>query len=392
VILELLGFAGLALSLVSFGVAAIALARHRRAKPPSGSAVLPAVSIVKPLCGLDDDLADNLASFYALDYPEYEVVFSFERDSDPAFPIARRVADAHPSIRTVFVFDGSEPGLNAKVNRLSAGIKRARHALILLSDGNVRVRPGFLRAMAGHFADPRVGLVSNPFSARGAVTIASRVESLHLNGFLQAGTALLAGPLRQPCVVGKSILVTREALLAIGGIGLLRNHLAEDFLLGEAVTRAGYEVRLASEEVVTAEVCKSVRAVWGRHRRWAILRVRLAGPRYAAESLASPALWFLLAAAGASGNAAALASAAILWTGRVALEAALAADAGRPMDASDFLLAFVRDAAVAALFWAGLFGRRTRWRGRLLHVGRNTLLRPIPSSNRLHTPPIPSAA
>ncbi|HEY6146442.1 MAG TPA: glycosyltransferase, partial [Thermoanaerobaculia bacterium] len=191
-ILEIVGFSGLALSLVSFGVAAIALARHRRARPPAECEILPAISIVKPLCGLDDDLAENLASFYDLDYPDFEVVFSFARDTDPAFPIARRVADAHPSIRTVFVFDAAESGLNSKVNRLSAGVRRTRHALILLSDGNVRVRPGYLRAMAGHFANRQVGLVSNPFCARGAVTIASRIESLHLNGFLQAGTALLA--------------------------------------------------------------------------------------------------------------------------------------------------------------------------------------------------------
>jgi hypothetical protein len=39
---------------------------------------------------------------------------------------------------------------------------------------------------------------------------------------------------------------------------------------------------------------------------------------------------------------------------------------------------------VAALFWAGLFGRRTSWRGRLLLVGRNTLIeRPALGAGRL---------
>jgi len=45
--------------------------------------------------------------------------------------------------------------------------------------------------------------------------------------------------------------------------------------------------------------------------------------------------------------------------------------------ASDVPLAVVRGVALAALFWAGLLGRRTRWRGRLLSVGRRTLLRQI---------------
>jgi len=378
VILEIAGFAGLALSLLSFGAAAVALSRHRRRRAPLAvEGFAPPVSIVKPLSGLDDDLAENLRSFYRLDYPDYEIVFSFARQSDPAFPIARRVADAHPSIRTTFVFDAAEPGLNAKVNRLVAGVEHARYPLLLFSDGNVRVRHGFLRRMTPYFADPSVGLVSNPFAAIGAVTAASRLESLYLNGFLQAATALLAGPLRRPCVVGKSILVSREAVGSIGGLGVLRDHLAEDFLLGEAVTLAGLEVRLASEEVDTAEICKSGRAVWARHRRWAILRARLGGPGYLAELLTSPTPWFLMAALGSAGRPATVAAAAALWLGRIAVEGALAADAGRRLPVSDWPLTVARDVAAAGLFWAGLTGRQTRWRGRLLSVGRRTLLRPV---------------
>jgi len=375
-ILEAVGLAGLALCLATFGAAAVVLARRRRRPRSSGVGDFsPPVSIVKPLSGLDDDLAENLRSFYRLEYPEYEIVFSFARETDPAFPVARRVADAHPGVRTVFVVDGREPGWNAKVNRLSAGVRRARYRHLLFSDGNVRVERDFLRRAVAPFADPRVGLVSHLFAARGAVTLASKIETLHLNGFIQAATALLAGPLRRPCVVGKSILVASEALSSIGGIGVLRDHLAEDFLLGEAVAAAGYLVVLSPDEVETAEVCKSGAAVWARHRRWAILRARLGGASYAAEALASPAPWFAAAVAGSSGRPAVVALAALLWLARVAVESALASDAGRPLRAAEWPLAVARDVAVAGVFWAGLFGRRTRWRGRVLHVGKRTLLR-----------------
>lgn len=382
-IFETIGLAGLALSLLSFGAAAVNLSRQRRTRPPrADGGFAPAVSIVKPLSGLDDDLAANLATFYRLDYPDFEIVYSFASEKDPAFPIARRVADANPGVRSVFVVDPSEPGLNAKVNRLEAGARRARNPLLLFSDGNVRVRPDFLLRAASEFASPAVGLVSNPFCAAGAVTIASRIETLHLNGFLQAGTALLAGPLGRTCVVGKSILVSRDALAAIGGLASLRDVLAEDFLLGEAVSRAGYAVRLSSDEVETAEVCKSARAVWSRHRRWAILRARLGGAGYAAEALASPALWFVLTVAAAPLEPVVLALACALWAGRIAVEAALAHQAGRRFRISDGLLALPRDLALAALFWAGLFGRRTRWRGRALVVGRRSLLRPVGANPR----------
>lgn len=380
-ILSAVGIAGLLVSLLSFALAGAALRRHRReARGDPDSPFAPPVSIVKPLSGLDDDLARNLESFYRLDYPEYEIVFSFARDSDPAFPVARRVSDAHPEVRTVYVVDHREPGLNAKVNRLAAGVRRARHGHILFSDGNVRVQPDFLRRTISFFADPRVGLVSNLFSAAGAVTAASRVETLHLNGFLQAGTAFLVRDLDRTCVVGKSILMSRAALDAIGGFAPLADYLAEDFLLGEMTRRAGYEVRLSSDEVETAEICRTPASVWARHRRWAILRARLGGIGYASEAFASPVAWFAAAAAGAPATGhpvLVLAAALVLWALRAKVESDLAADGGRRLSARDLALIPLRDSAVAAIFWAGLVGRRTRWRGRELSVGRRTLLMPI---------------
>jgi hypothetical protein len=91
-----------------------------------------------------------------------------------------------------------------------------------------------------------------------------------------------------PCLVGKSILVSREALNAIGGIEVLQDHLAEDFLLGRLIRQAGFQVALSGDHVETAEVLRSWSGSWSRQRRWAILRKRLGGPGYTAEFLANP--------------------------------------------------------------------------------------------------------
>ena len=363
----------LALSVALYAAGAFALALSRRRRGARVPGFFPAVSIIKPLSGLDDGLEENIESFYRLEYPDYEILFSFASRSDPAFPIARRVADRHPQIPSVFVVDAREPGGNSKVNRLSAAVKHARHRHILMADGNVRVHPEFLARAISFFVDRKVGLVSHLFRARGARTLGSRLESLHLNGALRAGTAAMAGLLGIPCVVGKSILVSREALNAIGGIEALRDHLAEDFLLGRLVSNAGYRVVLSGDEIETSEVSRSFAAAWSRQRRWAILRKRLGKVSYAAELLASPVPWFSGALAASRGNAAGIVLAASLYLLRIGLEAA-AAERSDCFRASDLLLAPLRDLAVAALFWAGLFGRRTSWRGRKLFVGRETLI------------------
>jgi ceramide glucosyltransferase len=364
--------AGLAISagvyLVSAG-ATLALRRRSRRADVSGGT--PAVSIVKPLSGADEGLEENLESFFALDYESFEVVFSFASRDDPAFGVARRVADRHPGRPTTFVFDAREPGGNSKVNRLAAAVPYAKHRLLLFSDGNVRVRPDFLRRAVSSFAgDPNLGLVSHLFRATGARSLGSRIETLYLNGCLLPGTAAVAAVLRIPCVVGKSILVSRRALEAIGGISTLRDHLAEDYLLGQAIQRAGFRVALSSDVIDTTEVAKSLRTVWARHRRWALMRRRLAGPLYASELFTGGFPWFVAAFAGAESPGAAAAALALLAVrGGAAL--LLAAAEGRPVAARDLPLLPVRDIGAFALFWAG-FGREVRWRGKELVIGDNT--------------------
>jgi ceramide glucosyltransferase len=369
--------AGLLACAALHAAAVAALLRHRReGRLRARRDFAPPVSIVKPLSGLDPGLEENLESFFLQDYPDFEIVFSFASESDAAFAAARRVADRHPGVPSVFVVDAREPGRNSKINRLAAGLRRARSPYYLFSDGDVRVDRDFLANAVAEFADPRVGLVSHLFRAVAATSLGARLESLYLDGVLRPATAALPRVLGLPCVVGKSILVSRSALNAIGALEPLRDYLAEDFLLGKLVGSAGYRVVLSGEEIETRSGPKSFASVWQRHRRWAILRRRLGGLAYGAEALASP-VPFALGAVVASGGAPRIVVTALgLWTVRMAIEAAAVWRAGSAPGPRDFLLLALRDAALPALFLAGLLGSRTRWRGRALVVGPGTLLRP----------------
>lgn len=372
-VLGYLGLAGLAGGTLAYAVSAATLWRlRRRQRGEAAVEATPGVTIIKPLAGLDEGLEENLDSFFRLDYPVagYDLVFSFATADDPAYRVARRVADRHPDVRSTFVVDEREPGGNAKVNRLSAALRYARHRLILFSDGNVRVRSDFLRRAVSWFRDPRVGLVSHLFRASGAKSVGSRLESLYLNGCLMPGTALIADVLGIPCVVGKSILVSRRALDAIGGIGALRDYLAEDFVLGREVRRAGYRVVLSADVLETIEVRKPLRAVWARHRRWSIMRRRLGGRLYAGELLVGALPWFALAMAAPSATLrwAAGGLLALRWGAEIAVSRAW----GRVIPWRDAALLPVRDAGAAAVFVAGLVGRVVAWRGRPMVVGPDT--------------------
>jgi ceramide glucosyltransferase len=155
----------------------------------------------------------------------------------------------------------------------------------------------------------------------------------------------------------------------------LRDRLAEDFLLGRLVAGAGYRVILSADEIQTELGSKSLRSVWDRHRRWAILRRRLGGFSYAAEALASPAAFVAGAVIASRGSPAVSAAALMLWLVRIGLEVVAGWSRGRRAPkAADLLLLPLRDLAVAALFWAGLTGSKTRWRGNTMRIGADTLI------------------
>ena len=49
------------------------------------------VSLVRPLCGLDNYAADTLRSTFDLDYPHYEILFCVASANDPVVPLVENL-------------------------------------------------------------------------------------------------------------------------------------------------------------------------------------------------------------------------------------------------------------------------------------------------------------
>jgi len=247
------------------------------------------VSILKPVCGLDDELEENLVSFTRLEDLSYEVIISAEEWDDPALEVVQRVMRAHPFAPFRVVVDGgSRTGVvNRKVERLIAAARVARGEIFFISDSNVRVgRDDFARTLAA-FDDPRAGCVSNLFTGSGAQSFGATIESLHLLGFVVPG-AVLAAAAHTPCVVGKSMAIRRSALEAIGGFERFRRLLAEDQAIGLAVKDAGYDVVLSPVAVRNVVVNRSVQRAVDRQIRWNKIRYSFSHRLYACELLLNP--------------------------------------------------------------------------------------------------------
>jgi len=370
-------FVGCAFGLVLYGLQLVALVLHRRA-PARAPRLRRGISILKPLCGLDDDLVANLECFAALDYAPYELLLGVRDRHDAAHPVAVAFARRFPR-RVRVVLQRGTPGLNPKVNQLATLARAARHELIVVSDSNVRVAPGYLDEIAAHLEDPRVGLVTHPIAGIGERRFGSLMDNLHLCASVGAGMIGAKRVVGKDIVVGKSMALRKTDLAALGGFEAFADVLAEDYLLGKKVSATlDKRVVVGKAPVRNVSERRDARDFYRRYRRWSVMHCQcIGGPVYAAQALLNPTM---VAVAGW------LAHPSLITLGGVGVAAALklAYDGaaltmlrgGRPPLAT-VVASPAKDALLACAWAVGLWRREIDWRGNRLRVLPGTRLQPV---------------
>ena len=355
-------------------------AARRRPDPPRG---WPAVSVIKPIRGLDEEAEANLRSFLTLDYPgEREVLFCVEEERDPAVPLIRRLLGAHPEANArLLVRERGHPGTLGKIHNMMVGVEASLHPVLVFSDADVRAGAGYLQDLVRPLADPRMGLAFGAPVIAGAKTAAAALLALAVNDavLLVAPAAALQ---RVEGACGASMAIRRETLEAVGGLLPLADRIADDAALGQAVRRAGLQVALTPSPVRIIQRRLSLRAWWSLMHRWFVTVRRLFPTLYACYPLAEfGPLWALLYAAARAGRGAD-AAVWLLPAAMVALAAASMAVASLRFARTPEVLRWLwllpaLDLLRAAVWVAAYLSAEVAWRGRRLRVLRGGLAVPV---------------
>ena len=270
-VLLLLFIAG---ALAYSALSVFAALRYLMTQPPAAGAAQEPISILKPLSGLDEGLEENLRSFFAQDYPVFELIFAVRQETDPCVPLVRRLCAEYTAVPSQLLIVGAPDYPHAKVFSLSRLIAASHHDLLVMSDSDIRVTPNMLARVAAEFADGSTALATCPYRAvAGPGSIWSRMEAEGMNTTFWQGvlTARLLEGMK--FAVGPTIVARKKAIAAIGGIQSVKDYIAEDFDLGRLIAASGARVILSSyviehhigSETLAANTDHRIR--WGRTSR-----------------------------------------------------------------------------------------------------------------------------
>ena len=273
------------LNFISVGIAIRRAKPRKTPLPPRPDA--PRVSLVRPVCGIDNFCEETLGSTFRLDYPHYEVIFCVARANDPVVPVVERLIAAHPNVPARLIIGDEKVSANPKLNNCVRGWDAARYEWIILADSNVLMPRDYIQRLFASWG-PQTGLVCSMPQGSHPQNIWAELEIAFLNTY-QSRWQYAADGLGTGFAQGKNMLWRRDILEADGGIRALAAEIAEDAASTKVVRRAGLRINLVDSPFQQPLGRRLFGDVWHRQIRWARMRRKTFPSYYLPEILADSA-------------------------------------------------------------------------------------------------------
>lgn len=371
---------GATLTCVSAGYALAAAWLSRRAATAGAGTAAAPVSVLKPLCGAEPRLYENLATLCRQRHPAFQLVFGVRAADDPALAVVKQLRRDYPDCDIALVVDPRVHGSNLKVSNLINLFAQAKHDRLVIADSDIAVPPDYLARVTAPLADAGVGVVTCLYRGNPTGGLWSRLGAQFIDDWFAPSVRIAHAGGSRRFAFGATIALRRDVLVSIGRFEVLADRLADDFWLGELTRRQGLRTVL-SDVVVSTDVTEEHFAdLWRHEVRW-LRTIRSLNPLGFAFTFIT-FTWPMLALGVLLAPLPAVLALAILGViARSMMAGSVAAALRAPL----------RDAMLLAGWAVALTGKRVQWREQVLsvrdvqHTGQAPARSPVqPSSTGIH--------
>jgi ceramide glucosyltransferase len=251
----------------------LVLEAARRFRKGSGrealsTTALPPVSVLKPLHGMEPQLERNLESFFRLKYPDFELIFGARHSTDPALKVVDSLRQKYRDVKVTIVLTGEPMYPNAKVYTLERMVAAASASYFVITDSDVRVEPDCLREVVAPLLDPDVGVVTCLYRGVPAGGLWSKLEALGMSVEMPSGVFVANMLEGMKFALGPTMATRRDVLDLIGGVSVLGQYLADDYVLGNLAHACGKKVILSRHIIQHVAMNTALRLSFSHQVRW----------------------------------------------------------------------------------------------------------------------------
>jgi ceramide glucosyltransferase len=180
----------------------------------------------------------------------------------------------------------------------------------------------------------------------------------------------------------------KEDLETLGGLEAFKDILAEDFIIGREMHRAGKKVVLSNYLISNVNEYWGIKRFLNRHTRWGKLRWRIGGFRYFSELLANPVFVATLPIIFEGPSRVSLSFAALVGLVKVLGDSIIGRtiETVTPRNDMDkpspllYFLAPVKDIIIGIVWFVPLVSSTVVWRGNRYLIGKDSRLSPCPET------------
>src|SRR5438874_2765749 len=262
-----LSVAGL-VSSTAYLILVITAGDFRRGGPPHAPRNFPPVTVLKPLHGLEPQLERNLESFFLQDYPNFEIIFGARHAADPALKIVESLQRKFPHVPSQIILSGDPAWPNAKVFALEKMLAAASAPYLVITDSDVWVNGNCLKEVIAPLLDPKIGVVTCLYRGIAAGGFWSALEALGMSIELSSGVLVARMLEGMKFALGPTMATRKDVLESIGGIAVLGQYCADDYMLGNLAHKAGMTVVLSHHVIHHVAMNTSMAASVAHQVRW----------------------------------------------------------------------------------------------------------------------------
>jgi cellulose synthase/poly-beta-1,6-N-acetylglucosamine synthase-like glycosyltransferase len=241
-ILTILALLLLAQSLVALA-AALRFAHYAlRSSRRSSSAFQPKAIVIVPCKGIDLGIEQNLKPLFEQNYPDYDLVFVTESESDPAYPLINKLI--RQSSRSAWmVVAGEAQGCGQKVHNLRAALNTVRSIdrrseVLVFADADARPGRDWLAGLVAPLVDRGVGATTG---FRWYQPLRLRMAPLLLSSWNASALTLLSE--RSSFAWGGATGIRRDTFESLEIMDAWSSAVSDDYVLTRAVQMAGLRVK-----------------------------------------------------------------------------------------------------------------------------------------------------